>query len=422
MLGSSFVRASIAPKVHESAKIGPIAGTIRSSMAPKFNESAPNPSKVPSTINIDFNQSSGSKPSRKSSFLPMDFEDETKLSRTGSQFKFIFSNADAEKLEKEPSALDMDVKMKTFITGSRYIGHLNKLGMAGKGIYKYPHGVIYDGQFNKQGEFHGLGSLIYPGGQRVDGMWKNGKLSGANFVASDNSRFDSNYCEMPDRRFQIELDNEVQAAGQEYLTNDEVPRTIPPGMYDTGYGFYDPVRKVVVDYEDPEKYRNLFEMMDDERKLLYQRLEMEVANEETSLIVDVSDESRTQMVDNLMLHIVAIPPEEKEKWVKNNCRKPGDENIGYRPDLYEVWNPGYARDDYQVSQELAKLSAIKVNTALVKKFSKPKGKATHLYSFTRAKIRSQVVSLEEHIEAHVNKISLRRSRQDPTSTPTSGFW
>lgn len=51
------------------------------------------------------------------------------------------------------------------------------------GIYKYPHGVIYDGYFNKNGEFHGSGTLIYPAGQKIEGIWNNGRLTkGATFL------------------------------------------------------------------------------------------------------------------------------------------------------------------------------------------------------------------------------------------------
>lgn len=33
----------------------------------------------------------------------------------------------------------------------------------GKGKFKFPNGVVYEGEFNK-GEYHGDGTLIYPHG------------------------------------------------------------------------------------------------------------------------------------------------------------------------------------------------------------------------------------------------------------------
>jgi hypothetical protein len=36
----------------------------------------------------------------------------------------------------------------------------------GKGKFRFPNNVIYEGQFNK-GEFHGEGTLIYPNGVSI---------------------------------------------------------------------------------------------------------------------------------------------------------------------------------------------------------------------------------------------------------------
>ena len=45
----------------------------------------------------------------------------------------------------------------------------------GKGIYIFPNGTIYEGQFYK-GNFHGEGKLKYPEKGEVMGKWENGKL------------------------------------------------------------------------------------------------------------------------------------------------------------------------------------------------------------------------------------------------------
>lgn len=80
----------------------------------------------------------------------------------------------------------------------------------------------------------------------------------------------SDYCKTPDRRFQIEVNNqELKPAGQEYLTNAPVARPIPPGMYDTGSGFYDPVSKLIYDYDDPCKGTPIEEAHGDDKQIIY---------------------------------------------------------------------------------------------------------------------------------------------------------
>lgn len=54
---------------------------------------------------------------------------------------------------------------------------------------------------------------------------------------------------MPDRRFQIEFENDFNPPGEEYLTNQmPPPRTIPHDCYDLVEGFYDPQLKTVYAY------------------------------------------------------------------------------------------------------------------------------------------------------------------------------
>lgn len=124
---------------------------------------------------------------RRSSFLPPElslFPKETRRRSTN-----IYRSVD--------NSVKSESKIKNFCTGSKYVGDYNQLGMSGRGsttnffhktfqisdqeiivgIYKYPHGVIYDGYFNRNGEFHGSGTLIYPGGQKIEGYWKNGRLT-----------------------------------------------------------------------------------------------------------------------------------------------------------------------------------------------------------------------------------------------------
>lgn len=41
----------------------------------------------------------------------------------------------------------------------------------------------------------------------------------------------------------------MKPAGRSQLTNENPPKEIPHGHYDTGDGFYDPETRVVVNYE-----------------------------------------------------------------------------------------------------------------------------------------------------------------------------
>lgn len=71
------------------------------------------------------------------------------------------------------------------------------------------------------------------------------------------------YCTMPDRRFIIEIQGGLMPAGHEYLTNDPVPRPIPPGMYDTSEGYFDLEHHIIIDYIDPNKSKNLCDVFDE---------------------------------------------------------------------------------------------------------------------------------------------------------------
>ena len=50
-------------------------------------------------------------------------------------------------------------------------------------------------------------------------------------------------------RFYTEQCNGLQSAGRSQLTNDHPPCDIPDGHYDTGDGFYDPVKRVITAYD-----------------------------------------------------------------------------------------------------------------------------------------------------------------------------
>nr|CAD7201436.1 unnamed protein product [Timema douglasi] len=151
-------------------------------------------------------------------------------------------------------------------------------------------GVVYEGAL-KDGKFHGKGTLNYPSGCCISGVWDNGVLQSTSFHFSDGLSFRNveswKYCKIPDRRFYKEHLLGLRPAGLSHLTQDTPTRPIPEGCYDVGDGFYDPRTKCVTDPEDGR--------------------------------------------------ITRVPTAAEEDWIMANCRKAWDQPQGYRPDLYENW-------------------------------------------------------------------------------------
>lgn len=147
---------------------------------------------------------------------------------------------------------NFDTKNRFFF---RYLGDWNILGFSGVGTYRFPHGVLYDGNFNRNGDFHGIGSLVFPNGQTIRGLWKKGHLlKDATFVFSCGEILDElhKYCVMPDRRYHIEIQHDLNPAGQEYVCNSEFPQKLPPGTYDIGDGiFYPQTERIMVPVKPP---------------------------------------------------------------------------------------------------------------------------------------------------------------------------
>ena len=156
----------------------------------------------------------------------------------------------------------------------------------------------YESEF-KDGHAHSkkhLGLVVYPHGDTFEGQWRKGRFTSANITFGDDLKFepqDWNYCVPPDRRytdylishsnesqyvkfkihhfeykmeikigfyvlfivwfldifrFYIERDVGVKEAGR-VLYSDRLPNPyLPPGMYDTGDGIYDPQTATVTGY------------------------------------------------------------------------------------------------------------------------------------------------------------------------------
>ena len=81
-----------------------------------------------------------------------------------------------------------------------------------------------------------------------------GKLIQGDYYFFDDLKYESgekwDYCKGEDRRFNYERNNGIRPAGQTQLKNDpEGEKHIPAGTYDTGDGFYDPIRSLVFSFD-----------------------------------------------------------------------------------------------------------------------------------------------------------------------------
>lgn len=143
-------------------------------------------------------------------------------------------------------------------SGSTYVGETRDGWHHGKGEYTYPSGVKYKGNFHK-GQFHGEGTLIYQNGGYFKGVWNLGKKVSGDYFFFDDLKFEDenwDYCIGDDRRFNYERNNGIKPAGQTQITNDpNGENSIPPGTYDTGDGYFDPIRTLVYSYDGKKLLR-----------------------------------------------------------------------------------------------------------------------------------------------------------------------
>ncbi|XP_057663926.1 uncharacterized protein LOC130898559 [Diorhabda carinulata] len=240
-----------------------------------------------------------------------------------------------------------------FNTCSKYLGEWNALGMAGEGIYRYPHGVIYDGNFNANGLYHGRGTLIYPNGQRFRGIWSNGKLTDSSHFSSVDISAAKRSTEkvkfsLPDRRYPCEVINGFGVPGNEILTNQQPTPEIPMNCYDVISGVFNPEDGYVASYMDKhkttkksattrgsnsmdrsyEEYENLMRTgteEDCEVEMWFKRINQDPVCIDNQLIID-------------------IPSIEKAKWIQKYCRSNPEQPTGYNPLLYEVFTTGTKKE------------------------------------------------------------------------------
>lgn len=137
--------------------------------------------------------------------------------------------------------------------------------------------VEYEGEL-QENMFHGQGGLIYPLGHTINGIWEKGELKSFTFSFPDGLEYTIpwKYCLMPDRRYNNQnetltliimerffkcMKSGFNPPGLELLTNDDFPKKIRKGCYDTGEGFYDPNTKCVMSVEPPPRIIRQFKCL-----------------------------------------------------------------------------------------------------------------------------------------------------------------
>ena len=83
--------------------------------------------------------------------------------------------------------------------------------------------------------------------------WEEGKMLTGEYFFKDDLRYEEpeqwKHCIGDDRRFYEEFLNGIRPSGSTQQTRDATPYIIPPGTYDTGDGYYEPVKSIIYTYE-----------------------------------------------------------------------------------------------------------------------------------------------------------------------------
>lgn len=142
-----------------------------------------------------------------------------------------------------------------FCTKSSYTGEWNQFGMCGYGVYTFTNKVQYHG-YMREGVFHGKGTLIYPNGNKIKGIWKMGHNRQMELTFADGLEFEDEsdwwYCKHPDRRYYPCFCNGINPIGESFITANKCVREIPTNLYDTEEAFYDKKKKSLIDTKTGE--------------------------------------------------------------------------------------------------------------------------------------------------------------------------
>ncbi|CAI2726158.1 unnamed protein product [Schistosoma spindalis] len=133
--------------------------------------------------------------------------------------------------------------------GDKYEGETHNNRLEGFGKYSLPTGTYYEGEMF-DGMFHGEGTLHFLNGSKYHATWEKGKPKNGETIFSDGLRYTegAHYVDEFDRRFYTEICSGIKPAGRSQLVDKEPRTQIPDGCYDTGDGFYNPLTRVVTDY------------------------------------------------------------------------------------------------------------------------------------------------------------------------------
>ncbi|ERL94934.1 uncharacterized protein LOC109540799 isoform X2 [Dendroctonus ponderosae] len=238
---------------------------------------------------------------KRSSFLLTNFDEDSILPMKKLS-SFTYEGATISKVDDPNNQPD---KRENILYGKQVYRGIQSIRYGRK---RYPHGVIYDGYFNRNGDFHGTGMLINPAGHRVEELWRNGKLvQGANCLTIDN-----------------------------------------------------PERRLLIDYTEVPKPKLVVETLDEEKSITYDLLMQNSPSQELLL-----NSLRWNLIPRPQ-KIDSVPAQEIEQWIKYNCRKSWDESTGYRGDLYEVWTAGYREESLACTDQLKAMNSLDESNEIAK--------------------------------------------------------
>ncbi|XP_017133840.1 MORN repeat-containing protein 5 [Drosophila elegans] len=144
-------------------------------------------------------------------------------------------------------------QVDNLMTGARYVGPSDELGMQEFGVYSYPDGTRYTGGFLNN-RFHGRGTIQMadPSGVTFEVTHRKGKLMTIDQINFNDAlpldfemvdhrslSFESwPYCTAEDRRFYQETKEPLQAVGPKKFKTKDGPNPIALGrnIFDLGFG------------------------------------------------------------------------------------------------------------------------------------------------------------------------------------------